>query len=87
MEIFWICFLVLVIAVGSFIPKDNEDKMALFFTNILCTLALASCIYSLAYDKGAKDGAYNQLRGKYEVTYVIDEDSCVVDTVINLKGE
>lgn len=87
MEIFWICFLVLVIAVGSFIPKDNEDKMAVFFTNILCTLALASCIYSLAYDKGVKDGAYNQLRHKYEITYVIDEDSCVVDTIINLKGE
>ena len=70
---------------GSFIPKDYEDKMAMFFTNILCTLALASCIYSLAYDKGVKDGAYNQLRHKYGITYVIDEDSCVVDTIININ--
>ena len=87
MLIFWICLSVFVILVGSFTPKDYEDKIMMFFTNIICTLGLALCVYSLAYEKGIEDGAYNQLRHKYEVTYVIDKDSCVVDTVINLKGE
>jgi hypothetical protein len=36
-------------------------------------------------DNGIKDGAYNQLRGKYKVAYVIDKDSCVVDTIINFN--
>ena len=85
MLIFWICLSVFVILVGSFIPEDNEGKILMFFTNIICTLGLALCVYRLAYDKGVKDGAYDQLRHKYEVTYVIDEDSCVVDTIINLK--
>jgi hypothetical protein len=36
-------------------------------------------------DKGIKDGAYNQLRGKYEISYIIDKDSCITDTIINIK--
>lgn len=85
MEIFLICFASLIIVIGSFIPEDNEGKVGMFCVNIICSLLLAAGVYSLAYDKGVKDGAYNQLRHKYEITYVIDEDSCVVDTVINLK--
>ena len=73
------------IGIGNFIPEDNEGKVGMFCANIICLLLFASGIYSLAYDKGVKDGAYNQLRHKYEITYVIDEDSCVVDTIININ--
>lgn len=86
MEIFLICFAFLMIVVASFIPNnDKEDKIAIFCVYIICSLLLSSGVYSLAYNKGIKNGAYNQLRGKYEVTYVIDKDSCVVDTIININ--
>ena len=85
LEIFGICFASLIIIVGSFIPEDYQDKMGMLFINIICLLIFASAIYSLAYDVGIKEGACNQLRGKYEVTYVIDKDSCIVDTIINLN--
>lgn len=85
MEIFWICIALLLSVIGSVIPKDNEDKIVMFFVSIVCSLIVALAVYCLAYGKGIKDGAYNQLKGKYEVTYVIDKDSCVVDTIIKIK--
>ena len=85
MEIFLICFSLLMIGIGNFIHEDNEGRVGMFCANIICLLLFALGIYSLAYDKGVKDGAYNQLRGKYEVIYVINKDSCVVDTVININ--
>ena len=85
MEIFWICVAFLLIVIGSIIPENNDDKIGIFSISIVCSLITASAVYSLSYNKGVKDGAYNQLRGKYEVTYVIDKDSCVVDTIININ--
>lgn len=85
MEIFWICVALLLMIVASFIPKDNEDKIGMFCVSIVCSFIIASAVYCLAYGKGIKEGAYNQLRGRYEVTYVIDKDSCVVDTIVNLE--
>ena len=68
----------------AFIPSDNDSHVIKFISLflVLCSFACSICIVS--YDDGVKDGAYNQLRGKYEVTYIIDKDSCVVDTIINL---
>lgn len=44
-----------------------------------------------AYDAGKEDGieigAYNQLNGKYKITYEVDADSCVIDTIIHFKYE
>ena len=34
---------------------------------------------------GEERGAYKQLRGEYEITYVINKDSCVVDTIIHIE--
>ena len=69
----------------AFIPSDNDNHVIKFMSLslILCFFAWSIC--TVSYDYGVKDGAFNQLRGKYEVTYVIDKDSCVVDTIINLN--
>lgn len=85
MEIFWICILVFVLLV-AILPTKEGDELAAKALIVLCCLGFFSvCVVTLSYDAGIKEGAYNQLRGKYEVTYVIDKDSCVVDTIIKLN--
>ena len=86
MEIFWICILAISVLVLAILPAEEGDELAAKALLILCCLGFFSlCVASLSYDDGIKEGAYNQLRHKYGITYVIDEDSCVVDTIINLK--
>lgn len=83
---FLILFSTIALFICAFLPTDNSDEHVLKFTIFAITLGFfAAGVYSLSYNKGIKDGAYNQLRGKYEVTYVIDKDSCVVDTIININ--
>lgn len=69
----------------AFIPSEHEEHVIKFISLAVSLGFFAWSIYIVSYEKGIKDGAYNQLRGKYEVTYVIDKDSCVVDTIINLN--
>ena len=69
----------------AFIPSTNDEHVIKFITLMLVLFFFAWSICIVSYDNGVKDGAYNQVRGKYEVTYVIDKDSCVVDTIINLN--
>lgn len=69
----------------AFIPSENDEHVIKFMTLLILLAFFAVSIYSISYDNGVKDGACNQLKGKYEVTYVIDKDSCVVDTIINIK--
>ena len=86
MEIFGVCLLVISLLVLALLPTQEGDELAAKALLVLFCLGLFSiCVFTLSYDKGVKDGAYNQLRGKYEVTYVIDKDSCVVDTIININ--
>lgn len=80
-----ILFSAIALIIVAFIPSDNDGHVVKFVT-LLATLGFfAWSIYTVSYDNGIKDGAYNQLKGKYEVTYVIDKDSCVVDTIINFN--
>ena len=82
---FIILFSVITLIICAFIPSDNDEHI-IKFTAFAVTLGLfAWSIYTVSYDKGIKEGACNQLKVKYEVTYVIDKDSCIVDTIINIK--
>ena len=87
MEIFWICLLAISLLVLALLPTQECDELvaAKALLVLFCLGLFSICVFTLSYDKGVKDGSYNQLRGKYEVTYVIDKDSCVVDTIININ--
>ena len=37
------------------------------------------------YDLGVEKGAYNMLRNKYEVSYIINKDSIITDTIIYIN--
>ena len=80
-----ILFLGISLILCAFFPSENDEHVLKFIILIVTLGFFALSIYTVGYDNGIKDGAYNQLRGKYEVTYVIDKDSCVVDTIIKLK--
>jgi len=83
---FVILFSVIALIILAFLPSDKDDEHEIKFVVLIVTLGtFAWSVYTVSYDKGIKDGACNQLRGKYEVTYVIDKDSCVVDTIININ--
>ena len=86
MEIFWICILTISLLVLALLPaKEGDELGAKALLVLFCLGFFFFCVVTLSYDAGIKEGAYNQLRHKYGITYVIDEDSCVVDTIINLK--
>lgn len=82
---FIILFSAIALIIGAFIPSDKDSHVIKSVTLTVILGFFAWSIYTVSYDKGIKDGAYNQLRGKYEVTYLIDKDSCVVDTIINFN--
>ena len=82
---FVILFTVIALFILAFIPSDNDEHVIKFTVLAVLLGFFAWSVYTVSYDKGIKDGACNQLRGKYEVTYVIDKDSCVVDTIININ--
>ena len=86
MECFLICILVIALLVLALLPTEEGDELAAKALLVLFCLGFFSIgVFTLSHDAGIKEGAYNQLRGKYEVTYVIDKDSCVVDTIININ--
>ena len=71
-------------AIGFCIAANEDADAHLVVIGILLLLGSESIISYISYNKGLSDGAYNQLRNKYKVTYVIDKDSCVIDTIINI---
>ena len=86
MEIFWICIFAISLLVLALLPAEENDRLAAKALLVLfCLSGFSIVVVTLSYDEGIKEGAYNQLRHKYGITYVIDEDSCVVDTIINLN--
>ena len=82
---FVILFSTIALFICAFIPSEYEEHIIKFIVFAGTLGFLAWSIYTVGYEKGIKDGACNQLRGKYEVTYVINKDSCVVDTIININ--
>jgi len=80
-----ILFSAIALIVVAFIPSDNDENVIKFMALFATLGFFAWSIYTVSYDNGVKDGACNQLRGKYEVTYVIDKDSCAIDTIINFN--
>jgi len=78
-----ICCIALIIIAFLSAEEPNEQAVKIIIMSFMIMIII-SLVYDLSYSLGVKDGAYNQLRGKYEVVYVIDKDSCVVDTIINL---
>ena len=87
MEFFLICILVIALLVLALLPTQECDELvaAKALLVLFCLGFFSIGVFTLSHDAGIKEGAYNQLRGKYEVTYVIDKDSCVVDTIININ--
>lgn len=82
---FVILFSVIALFILAFLPSEHEEHV-IKFTAFTVTLGFfVWSIFTISYEMGIEDGAYNQLIGKYEVTYVINKDSCVVDTIINLN--
>lgn len=65
--------------------SDFDDATPKFIMFLVGVGLFGSSLYYLSFHKGQENGAYNQLRGKYDVTYVINNDSCIVDTIINFN--
>ena len=74
--------LIFLIISAFFTDDEYAYKSIAFVIGLLMfTLSLGYSVFT----KGKEQGAYDQLRGKYEVTYVMDKDSYVIDTVIHVK--
>ena len=82
---FAILFSVIALIILAFLPSDNDEHVIKFMVLAVTLGFFGWSIFTVSYEKGIKDGACNQLKGKYEVNYVIDKDSCVVDTIININ--
>ena len=72
-------------AIGFCIAANEDSDAHLVLIGTILLIASEAIISHISYNKGLSDGAYNQLRNKYEVTYVIDKDSCIIDTIINVN--
>ena len=89
MHIFGLIIFTIVFILGIFFMcQDGNDfkscgAILSSFSFIAFGIVMFDGAYHLGYDKGINNGAYNQLRGKYEISYVINADSCVTDTIIN----
>jgi formate hydrogenlyase subunit 3/multisubunit Na+/H+ antiporter MnhD subunit len=77
--------LAVALIISAFIPSNDEEHVIKAIILIILLGFFTLFVYLFGCNNGIKDGAYNQLRGKYDVTYVIDKDSCVIDTVINFN--
>ena len=70
---------------GAIIAIDIEKNKWYIFDIIVL---VSSGVFMLMYTSktlGVEEGAYNQFRGKYEIQYVINKDSCIIDTLIIIK--
>lgn len=83
MAVIFVLLGIIFLFISSFLTDDEPfaKSLAFLFGVIMFSFPLSYLIFA----EGEEHGAYNQLRGKYDVTYVIDKDSCVVDTIINFN--
>lgn len=79
-----IATILLIVSIGLFMAFE-DDKLGIIVVGMLCFVVGITLWTYCFHTKGVKDGAYNQLRGKYEISYIIDKDSCITDTIINIK--
>lgn len=77
---------IILVMIALFITEDYVKEGGKLAISSLGLVFFGTGICGLGYNKGEKDGAYNQLRGNYEITYTINSDSCVIDTIITTKG-
>lgn len=63
----------------------NGNTLSFSFLGLVFLWVGLFILVDMAYIKGLEEGAYNQLRGKYEINYVMNKDSCITDTIINIK--
>lgn len=86
LTIILIILCIIALTIIALLNSEESGEHVAKIVVMFILLGIIMCnVYDLGYNSGLKDGACNQLRGKYEVTYVIDKDSCVVDTIINIK--
>jgi hypothetical protein len=80
-DLFILCFLII------WIPYICDAKKSFWHLVITWAAIIGIFMCSGLYGdySGRKYGAYKQLRGEYEITYVINSDSCVIDTIINFN--
>lgn len=73
------------ICVGLLSALVSEEHPIISLVLVIFAAIGIGLIKGGSYEKGIEEGAYNQLRGKYEITYVVNQDSIVTDTIINFK--
>ena len=87
MEAFLICTGIMIAFVGVIVIRDAFEGESIslgVLGSIIMIFGFFLFGVAAAYI-GEKKGAYRQLRGQYEITYEIDKDSCVIDTIIHLR--
>lgn len=64
----------------------DDDWLEKIGKCLLCIIALIM-MWASGTIFGEQQGAYNQLRNKYEINYTIDKDGHIIDTIINFDGK
>ena len=59
--------------------------LILFFPYVILSFTGAVLIGGAMFISGEKYGAYKMIRNQYEISYVINSDSCVTDTIIHIN--
>lgn len=74
----------LIIGLVMLIAVDNDGQFLIPIGLLSAGMGFA-LIADFAYNDGKEKGAYGMLRNEYEISYVINSDSVVTDTIINIK--
>jgi hypothetical protein len=81
-----IIFALLAVAgVISLIASDSTESPGGIIFGVVCVIVSYILLSDITNTKGIEEGAYNQLRGKYEISYIVNDKGCVTDTIINVK--
>ena len=80
-----ICIIVALIIMLTLIPiimemDESEHQRKSLFITLAMGVAISCAMYF-----GGVIGAYNQMRGNYKITYKMDENKNVTDTIIHVR--